>query len=348
MTDLQAKIDRILWGKSICDVRDGSGEIRNFTLRSLTIQETNFLEYIYSHELNQVVKDGMLTSEELQELYTIDEVWTEKDDIYLRGLERKESILKDQVKQFQFLKSKKKKAEKDLIKTRDEIAEKVEYKSSLFMLSAENRAEEMKRRFMVMFSTQDIAGNQHWPNEKAFLDDTDLILVYNLAIAYYTNNVFNQAETRQIARSGQWRYRWSAAKNGADLFGPVRDWSEMQNAIVYWSQFYDFVLENMDSPGDNIVNDDDACDAWYDDQIKKTSKKGNDTKNIVGTKKASTNKFHQEQFVMVDPNDRESVEKIQEMNTSSTREQLRKEHGVIKKSKGRISEWRLRKGNLSS
>jgi hypothetical protein len=215
------------------------------------------------------------------------------------------------------------------------------------MLSAENRAEEIKRRHMIMLSVEDIEEKRYWSDLNVFLNENDLVLIYNLAIAYYKNNVLSEKETREIARSGQWRYRWASAKNGADLFGkPICDYSEMQNSLVYWSQFYDYVFESMDRPGDLIINDDDACDAWYNDQIKKTAVKGDNQKNIVGTKKATTNKFHQEQFVMVDPKDADSVKKVQEMNTSSTREQLRRENEFIKKNKGRVSEWKLRKGKL--
>jgi hypothetical protein len=65
-------------------------------------------------------------------------------------------------------------------------------------------------------------------------------------------------------------------------------------------------------------------------------------------KKAKTGKFHQEVFVMVEKGDSEAVEKVQSMNTADTRAMLRKEHDKIKKSKGRISEWELRKQQYSS
>ncbi len=346
---IQQKINQILWGKCIVEVVDSSDEIRPLILRSLTTHENNHLDFIYNRELREALEDGMLLSEELFDIYEEQELWNERDEILIRGMQKKISILKDQIHQFTYMKSRRKRAERDLKRTKEELEEKLSYRNQLCMLSAENRAEEIKRRFMMMMSAEDIDGNKYWEDKEKFLNEIDLLLIYNLALAYYEKNVFNEAETREIARSGAWRFRWQAAKKGADLFGKsIASWSEMQSAVVYWSQFYDFVYESTERPSDVVIADDSACDKWYEQQVKKLSLKQTQTsgKNALGTKKSKTNKFHQEQFLFVDPNDPEAVKKIQDMNTPSARIKLQIERKKIEEAakKGRrVKEWDLRK-----
>lgn len=342
--ELQLKIDQLLWGKSIASVRDSADRPRNFILRSLTPRETNFINFEYRRELEEALGKGMLPEEELASIYERDGLWTPDDDIYVRGLERKIDILKNQLRQAQFLASRRKRAERDLKKSKEELEDKKKTKARLFALSADNRAEEYRRRLMIGLSTEDMKEQPFWPTEEDFMNESDFTLIYNLGLAYYQNNIFEQKETREIARSGLWRFRWSAAKKVGDLFGkPVAEWSEAQGALIYWSQFYDFVYESPDRPSEVMIDDDDAIDAWYEEQNKKYANKTDDKHNLVGAKKAKRNKFHQEHFIFVEPGDEEAIKKVQEMNPGNVRSQIRREHEKIKDTRGRVSEWQLRK-----
>ena len=122
----------------------------------------------------------------------------------------------------------------------------------------------------------------------------------------------------------------------------------MQNTLVYWSQYYDFVYDSHEKPAPMIIEDDDALDAWVNDALKSrgsSAGSGKQKRNMFGSKKASQKKSHQEQFVMVQPGNQESIDRVQDMNTSTVRRQLRSENARLKQSKGkRVSEWQLRKG----
>lgn len=345
---IDERIKRILWGKSMAKVTNGEGKDVICILRSLTSKENSRLDFVYQSEYAAAVASGMLPEEDLLKCLDGAGLWVGNDDVYLKGLEHKEKILGEKLLQYKFQKTLLKKAEKALEETKQERLERERFRDSLLMLSAENRAEEIRRRYMIFMTAEDVNEKPIWSSLDEFLDCYDLTLIFNLAIAYYKSNIFNEAEIRQAARSGAWRFRWSAAKEGADLFGTaINAWSDAQNAIVYWSQYYDFVFESMDRPPENVVCDDAACDAWYEDQVKKLSNKGNENRNFLGTKKATTTKFHQEQFVMVSPGDKEAVKEIQELNPAHTRNKLRREQEVIKKT-GKISEWNLRKGDYIS
>jgi hypothetical protein len=351
-------IDKILWGKSFAQVKDSDNEGKIFILRSLTIQEANLIKFIRDQEYEKSLFLGIMTNDELKEAFDFYDIWTEIHENRFEDINLEVKRLQATIKNTEFFPTKQKQARRQLKKLQKELEELTRIKFNLYTNSAESRADEIMRRHMVRLSTEDINESPYWPSKNDFMLEEDTFLIYNLALAYYQNNIFDVTSVRKVGRSPEWRYRWNASKNGADLFGrPIPQWSEMQNALVYWSQFYDFVLENPDRPPDFIVHDDDACDAWVNDQMKKHNRglntktnhgKGQKEKNFFGNKKATTTKDHQEQFIMVQPGDENSVKKLQEMNTNATRQQLRREHKAIEEAKNkgqRITEWQLRKRN---
>jgi hypothetical protein len=327
-------IERILWGKSIVDVQDGDGRNHTIILRSCTIREANYAQYIYDNALQEGLDAGLMSHDDLIKQYSELELWTKEHDDRIEALEHGIKLLGVEIKNAQYFTAKKKKIERRRKQAIEELDQMRRDKAKLLAISAENRAEEIKRRYIVFMSTETHEEKPQWQNEQAFLDETDHDFIFNIAVAYYNNNMFDTATLRYIARNGAWRFRWAASKNGTNLFGrSISEWSEMQNMIVYWSQYYDSVYESLDRPSDDIIGDDAACDAWIEEQNKK---------NKSGNKKTGLKKEYEceEQFIMV--GGEEDAKKVQSMNTREVRSRLKKEHEIIKK-KGKISEWDLRK-----
>jgi len=343
-------IEKILWGKSFVTISstDSYSDCKpsTFILRSLTIKESNWANYIYNRELNLALQAGVLSFDDLLSIYKSADIWTDSTEEEIKNLEKREKILQSEIKDFQFITIKKKKAEKELEVTRKSIKNIRDVKNNIFSLSAESRAEEVMRRYLVMMSTENIKEKSYWLTEEDFLKETNIDLIYHLAIEYYKNNIFNESILRKIARSPEWRVKWNASKNGANLFGrPIPEWSDMQNWLVYWSQFYDFIYDSYERPSDVIIDDDNSCDSWVRDQNKKikNSSQSKD-KNLFGNKRAITKQDHQEQFVMVQKDDSEVIKQVQEMNSEDVRIQLRGERKTIVE-QGRMSEWKLRGKN---
>ncbi len=339
-------LDKILWGKSIVLIKDKSLQESTFILRSLTIAESNFIHHIYEREFQSGIDSGIMTDKELDKLYSDNRIWTEADDAEIRILDKKNTLIRSQIKDSEFFPVKQKQLRKKLIENEQTISDRNKIKQQLFNCSAETRAMEISRRYMVMMSTEDMNGDQLWENESNFLKECDIDLIFSLALAYYNHNMFPESEVREMARSGQWRFKWNASKNGIDLFGkPISEWSEMQNSLVYWSQFYDYVFESPDRPSQLIIDDDDSCDAWVNDQLK-NKKFGNNkdsSRQPQNTqRKGRTTGATQEQFIMVDEQDKDTVQRVQQMNTSDVRKKLQSENERIKKSGKRMTEWQLR------
>ncbi len=346
MQGLDTIIERLMWGKCLCDIQDATGCSRPFILRSLSIKESNLVEYIYKKEYNKSINAGLLKQIDLENLYNSMNVWTEDDENDIKVLELKIKQLKFQIRGAEFFTDRKRIFERELNKINKELSQKLIDKNELFANSAEMRSEEIKRRYIVFLSTENEMEERYWKTHDDFLKEDDFILIYNLALTYYKNNYFDEKTLREVARNPAWRIRWSMAKNGADLFGrPVCNFSEMQNMIVYWSQVYDFVYDSMERPSDGIIENDAACDAWIEEQSRKNKSNAtpNDT-NLLGTKKSSTKMDHNEQFIMVAPGDKEVINRVHEMNPKSIRQKLKNEYNKIKK-EGKISEWGLRKND---
>lgn len=331
--DVEKAAKSILWGRSLVRVCDGNGETCTFTLRSLTLEEQNEMEFLKDTVLQECEDEGILFHDEMEQILEETGAWTDEDDNRIASLEREVRKCKHGIKQAEFNKTKRKILEKKMSGLEAELSSLIGQKSSLFSLTAERRAEEFTRRYIIMRSSTDKFGKQIWGTEGDFLSSTDSELIDNLTIAYIEHHVMSEASIRKIARSGSWRFRWAASKNGESLFGkPVAEWTQMQDQLVYWSQYYDYVYESPDRPNEMVIESDAALDAWVEDQ-------GSKERSGSGM---SSSKGHQENFVVVPDGDKETIDRVHSMNSKENRKKISSERKEIK-DKGRVSEWELRK-----
>ncbi len=345
--EISEKINQILWGKSFVDIKDENGNELTLILRTLSIAESNKAQYIYKKELEKCQNVGILCFDELKEALTQCGVWSENHEERVKYLESKKTLVLNQIKDFEMIKHKRVRLEKVLEKIQEELDEHILVHNSLFGLTAETRAEEIKRRYMIMMSTENMDGSPYWINERSFLDCDDHVLLFNLAKSYYNNNILSEKDVRKIARNGEWRYRWNASKGGESLFGSaVAEWSELQDAVVFWSSYYDSVFSCAERPSAIVIENDEMLDLWVEDYNKRV-KSGSNTQNnkssFSNRRVAKKNKDHSELFMKVDKGDEEAIRKVQEMNTSTAREKIRAEQEQISKLSGgqRIKEWDL-------
>ena len=327
-----------MWGKSFVDVLDQEGTEHTVVLRSLSIQENNYLNYMYNKELKNAQSNGILSCEQLKLLFEAQEIWGPDQEAERESLQKEKILIGNQLKSAEFNTNKKKQLTKRLKDIEEKIKDLNQYEVELFALSAENRAEEVKRRYMVCMFTETVEEKPFWQSKEEFIKSTDSRFLNNLILGYFRNNIYPEKDLRSIARSPEWRFRWIASKHGEQLFGkPIAQWSEMQNMLVYWSEYYDSIYDSIDRPADYIIEDDAACDAWLQNYNKKIT---NDRLNNKKDKKQGKLN-HNERFVMVPKGDNEAVQKVQSLNPDQVRDKLRREFEQIQNSKGRIKEWSL-------
>mgnify|MGYP006280499493 CR=1 FL=1 len=333
--EIERKIQSILWGKAIVDIEDGGGVEHNVIIRALTSKENNIVNYLYNKEIKKCKENGLCTSDELAEIYNKNGTWTREDEEKILKLQNGIKKLKNVLPDYKYLRSKYLSIKKRIKKAEKESSELQQTRAELFYNSLENRASEVRMRKVAQFCVETLDEQTFW-DEADFLYTTDLDFVHNIMVAYSNEFILPTSQMRELARSSEWRYRWKASKNGASLFDKaVAEWSEAQNSIVFWSQYYDWIFEHPDCPM-GLINNDEALDKWVEAQNKKDR-----GKNVLSNKGSTNPNAINEQFVMVEKGDKDSIEEIQSQNDAATRRRLAAEDKRLKE-KGKAKEWDLR------
>jgi hypothetical protein len=346
---METIIQEILWGKALVEIEDGEGKLVPAIIRSLTGRENNIINHIFKQALREGRESGLFSEDELRRQYATRGIWTKKDEQEIKvleaGIRRLKRILpdfKNARAKSDTMKARIRRAERDLAKLQQTRAE-------LFASTLEHRAAVIRSRKVAFFTLETIEERLFWTEEE-FNNFIDMVFINNVVDSYYEHFVLKTPILREIARSSMWRYRWTSTQNAADLFGcSAADWSEAQNSLIFWSGYYDRIFEHHECPYE-LINDDEALDAWIERDSKKRRQErkdvSNDRKsNIIRHKNKQTVGGMRETFVMVDEGDNDTIAEIQSENDPLTRARLRQERKVIK-SKGRVREWDLRKNQI--
>jgi len=129
--------------------------------------------------------------------------------------------------------------------------------------------------------------------------------LYARIIEEIHKNIIDMDLMKTIVKSEKWRQYWSASKE--HIFeGPSHKWTEDQLTIVNLSKTYDAIREHMESPSEEIIQDNDALDGWMIHQNRKIEK--DKKKQAIEDKYGLNNKRGDEVFILTD-----SVEETKEI-----------------------------------
>ena len=340
--EIEKRIQEILYGKTIVELECNNGESNTFIIRSMTGKENAIVNYTHQKAIEDGRKARLCTQPELIRLFKKNGTWTEEDDIKIESLQTGIMRLQNMLPDYEFQKARQHSIKNRISKAQKELAQLESDKHGLFTHCLEYRAQDVKFRKVTFYCLESIDEQPIWTWEE-FQNFTDFIFINNVMRAYINSFILPTEIIRELARSPQWRYRWNSVKNGADVFGyAVSEWSDAQNSLIYWSLYYDNVFEHPNCPM-NLVNNDEALDAWMEKDNKKREK---DVLTDGVSKTSQSGKGLKEVFIFTDKGDKETAEKIQSMNDPGTRNRLRAERKVLER-KGRMSEWQLRKASNS-
>lgn len=230
-------------------------------------------DYLYHQTYDKAVEDGILPISELERIIEERDLFTDEDKIKL-------SKLKSKLEAQQLLLSKTRKVKANIERImgvigdlKNKIAE-IEFKKySKLTMSAENKAEEVKRLYLCWASTYSYENecvnksDLYWNTYKDFSDEKDSLkrnVILNAFSDFYRG--INTEIVRYIARSSLWRIRFvTSQKTSESLFGvPTSEYTNDMLNLVYWSNFYQNVFDMLpdERPSDLIIEDDDALDAY--------------------------------------------------------------------------------------
>jgi hypothetical protein len=367
--EIEKYIVDIMSGERIITLANGN----IFIFRNPTLFEKTHAHYIYEQSLKDYKSQGMQSSEDLINIAKESNEWTDVDSSYMDKFDEIIDFAKKQIDQAIGV-GQKKRIEKQISKAKDKrkiIASRYHYLTSH---GIEQQAIEDKIRMMIRHVTERIDRTPLWSTQNDFDNETDYGLLTELVGMYLSDDLnLEIKDIREIARSAQWRIRWGAGKDDLKtLFGvDVRDLSDIQFSLMYWSQVYDSVYMSMDCPPDNIIEDDDKLDMWLKDREKEQSQqrrnKAIDKKTgRKGFYDEQTGKFHAHGKSVMDHKEvgyivdgefdengifryytleekRAKIAEIHEYNTPEVRRMLQSEHNRVKDGQ-QIREEKLRQG----
>ena len=335
---------KIAWGGRFIQAKDSSGTKHVLVIKSLSIRQRNFVNFIYDDALSEARSNGVMTKFDLYNKYKAKGIWTPLDDEKIEKLE-------EQIKKLNEIANHAKGREKkrfdiQIKKMTADYNNVANKRFDLFSQSAETYANEMQSLGLVFCSTHNDQGERIWNNWDDFLNNSDSLLILNVLSSIKNIDTFTLKEIREIARSTSWRFRWNGAKGVGDLFGKsVCEFDAEQQSLLYWSQVYDSVYESMERPPEDIIDDDAALDKWFEDQHRKDKAKEVSEKGAIGKIKLSPKmRGSGEIFIVTNPNVNPNApnrEEIDGLNTEFVRKFKQQEAEKIKE-KGILSETELR------
>jgi hypothetical protein len=141
-------------------------------------------------------------------------------------------------------------------------------------MTAETKAEEAKLLYLCWSHCYDFDTEElYWTEYKEFTTESDLKFREGLVsefILFYSG--IPTARIRAIARNNLWRIRYvTSLKTSEPLFGvSTSEYSNDMLNLAYWSHYYQNIYEMMpeDQPSENIIEDDEALDAYLSDYYK--------------------------------------------------------------------------------
>jgi len=287
--DVTELLDAIIWGRRIIEVENGQGEKRTYVLRPLTLEEKNMGNYIHKRAERDALEQGLLSREQLTAQAIEQGLWKaayQSDlqslrhelgkELEARDLEERTNMLDGKGRQKRKSPTPKlKKLDAKIVYITKTIRQlEIDYTQHIELPSAEYQAECERGNYFLRCATLSFPEmGQVWPSLSDLKNETDTMLVSNLMRVYYNESIADEAEIRRVARSGFWRCKWIGSKKNRGvktLFDrEMYDLTLDQFRLVYWSQVYDSAYESMESPSDEVMEDDKLFDKWLDEQHKK-------------------------------------------------------------------------------
>lgn len=276
--DMGELLDALAWGHRVVEIDDG----RVFVFRPLTLEERNVANFVY----HQATKDGkanhLLNRQALEKNAISTGLWKpsyandirllrQELGVRLEEMQEEEKANSRRQTETGKLKGLRKRVSYISLKLReleDLHTQHIELPSVEYYSERERGIYALSRSAMAFPEMKQI-----WGSLDALKDEEDTILVAKLLNLYYDVKIAEESEIRKLARSPIWRIRWMGSKkNGGvkTLFGKdMYDITLDQFRLVYWSQIYDSAFESLESPSDEIVENDKLFDEWLEEQSNK-------------------------------------------------------------------------------
>ncbi len=283
-------MNRILWGARFISVIDAKEKQHILIAKDMELEDKIWVDFIYEQALSDGHKNKLVPISELAILLEEAGLWLKSNDKEITNLRNTINKIDEALKDPEITKREKNISLRIKQAAESALSKNINKKTELFSNSLETYADSQKLHAGLFRMLYKDSNTRYWNTWEDFNLEVDNIFVNNAISEIFIYSQLTLEECREMARSAEWRFKWNAYKKSGDLFGkPLRDLTSDQESLLYWSQVYDAAYESLDRPPDSVINDDEALDAWFDEQSKKRKideikrQKGSSTK--VGSSK---------------------------------------------------------------
>lgn len=343
---LEEILNEIITDRRYIIAANSAGNERVLAIRTSLPAEKHYARHVYRQELKRAKLNGLPSEHEMLESASLRGDWDADNDkliaLYTKKISQLESLIDPRSGLFRHNKGKAHKLRLDIIKTRKELNKLQIQRDDLLVMTAEYHARNYE--FVYLFSRMVMDENdaQLWATWNDYKDERDNVLVSSIIFKYKHLKSAKESDFRALVRSSGWSIIWNSAKKTAtNIFSrPPSDYTRDQLSVLFWSMMYDSVYESMDRPSDEIVEDDDKLDKWFEEQKEERQK----TTKKKQLDKRSTSR-HPEQFIMV--GNEQEADDIYNLNDKVTLARIQREIKAVSDSKQEyVDEVQLKQGQI--
>jgi len=316
---LEQDTRKILLGGTFCKVKDGLDQEHLLVLRPPSLQDLAFIDFLYDEAVQEARKRGAISHLELLLALRTQGIWSEANDAELDTLKSQVDELKVQLADAAV--RQKRLIENRLAALEKRLREQNNLRAALFNNTAERYAEGVRVNALAYACAHFLDGTRVWPSWDVFEKEIDGVFIDGVIMGLNSIKEISLSRIRAIARSASWRIQWGAAKHIGDLFNkPIIDLTPEQHGLLYWSQVYDSVYESMDRPPEDVINNDEALDKWFEEQDAKRRREDAGKGKAVdgGVKLSQEVARHGEIFIVTNKKINKRAPDVQAVETLNT------------------------------
>lgn len=278
-----------------------------------------------------LVERSFLTEEEAKEYLLKEGIWSDHNENKLKDLQNNLDTLEKNKKQFKYQSSKLEVVQKAIDVTNKEIKELTSMKYQIAGQTIAFQAKVFFHQYIISYSLlEGDSEEQVWGNFEEFENANHQLDIEALVNKIFYVGIFSITQLREVARSEPWRGLWKmSCKMGVNVFATPY-LTPTQKSLGYWSAVYDNVYEHPYSPLQNVIDDDDLLDAWFEEQHKKSLE--DKAKSDRDTKFSNNKKINQASEVFVKADNAVDAQKVyKELNTEDGLRKIRQRQLFLEK-----------------
>ena len=293
---------------------------RMIVVRTPNIKENYFIERAFFEQYEKCLNEGVPTTEDLLEQMDKRGLWTEEDEQKTKGFQEDIENLQVKCYKSRFDHGKRKVLKKILKSGKEQLFNHLSKKQQFIDNTCEGIAHVKKLIETIKTCSSYEDGT-----------DIDFQSVSPESIVYTLNDLYlSEEQIRDLARNEPWKQLWilNESKIGRLFDNTDYELTHDQNHILIWARMYDSVFESMETPPDDVFEDDDMLDGWFVIQKRKRERDQAEAEvNSLSDKHGGAG----EVFVMAKT--QQDADRVHEANSTHAKE-VKKQRAKVMQEKG--------------